>query len=169
MDPVPFVGDPTKIKMGPASVTFKPAGVGATAINLGYTLNDSVSFNVTMNTTPVQPDQSSTPVLEPITSVEPVIDMELADCSADKLKLLPGGDATGLKDPIGVNLRDHAGELILVPLDENDTRVFRFPAAAPLLNGAMSFMRETPSALPIQFKCYKDSSDYYLYFALATP
>lgn len=153
--PSSFTPNPNKIKMGPAIVVYDSA-------QLGYTMNDSVSINLTQETTPIQPDQASVPIADRVTGMECTVDMELGDTSKDIIKLIPGGDETGVKDPTGIDMLATGKVLEIYPLDTNDTRVFIFQKATPILNGAINFARETPSALPLQFKCYVASAGDYI-------
>jgi hypothetical protein len=153
--PASFTPNPGDIKMGPAIVIYD-------GNQLGYTMNDSVSINLTQETTPIQPDQASVPIADRVTGMECNVDMELGDTSKDIIKLIPGGDTNGVKDPTGIDMLQTGKRLEIYPLDSNDDRVFVFDKATPILNGAINFARETPSALPIQFKCYLASAGAYI-------
>lgn len=150
-----FTANPSDVKMGAAIVVYD-------GNVLGYTLNDSVSLNLTHSKTPVEVDQQALPIAEYVTGMEGTVDVELGKCDMDTLKLLPGGDATGLKDPSGINLMTEGKELVLYPLDDNDTRVFRFPKAYPVMNGAMQFSKNTPQVIPMQFGVYIESAGGYI-------
>jgi len=150
-----FIPNPEKVKMGPAILVYDSKV-------LGYTMNDSVNINYTMNTTPIQPDQSSLPIAEYVTGVEASVDCELAEVTADMMAMLPGADANGLKDPTGINLLATGKTLVVYPLEAADTRVFRFPKATPILNGAINFAREGIQTLPIQFKVFLESAGSYI-------
>ena len=67
-----------------------------------------------------------------------------------------------MKDPTGIDMLATGKVLEIYPLDTNDDRVFIFQKATPILNGAINFARETPSALPLQFKCYVASAGEYI-------
>jgi len=150
-----FTPNPSKIKMGPAIVIYN-------GNQLGYTMNDSVSINLTQETTPIQPDQASVPIADRVTGMECTVDLELGDASKDIIKLIPGGDSTGIQDPTGIDMLKTGKILEIYPLDTNDTRAFVFRKSTPVLNGAINFARETPSALPLQFKCYLESAGAYI-------
>ena len=153
--PASFTPNPSDIKMGPAIVIYN-------GVQLGYTMNDSVSINLTQETTPIQPDQASVPIADRVTGMECTVDMELGNASKDIIKLIPGGSTDGVQDPTGIDMLSTGKVLEIYPLDTNDTRVFVFKKATPVLNGAINFARETPSALPIQFKCYLESAGAYI-------
>ena len=151
--PQPFKGDPTKLRLGPASITFDNA-------NLGYTLNDSVSIQIDQESTEIQPDQSALPLKDIITGMVLNVSMTLGEVTKDNLKLLPGFDNDGnLVNPMGVDLLDGAKELIVYPLSDADTLMYVFPKASPLMSGPMVFARETPQGLELNFKCYFDNSE----------
>jgi hypothetical protein len=151
-----FTPNPEAVKMGPAIVMYDGK-------DLGYTMNDSVSINLTQNTTPIQPDQASVPISDRITSMECTVDMELADVSNETLTMLAGFDEGGLKDPTGIDMLELGKTLTIAPLDADDNRKYTFTKAVPILNGAINFARETVSTLPIQFKCYIDTTDGYIF------
>ena len=153
--PASFTPNPGDIKMGPAIVIYD-------GNQLGYTMNDSVSINLTQETTPIQPDQASVPIADRVTGMECNVDMELGKTDKDIIKLIPGGDESGVKDPTGIDMLATGKKLEIYPLDTNDTRAFIFDKATPVLNGAINFARETPSALPLQFKCYLASAGAYI-------
>lgn len=156
--PQAFVGDPTDIHIGPASITYKGR-------NLGYTLNDSVTMTINMTSTPITPDQASLALAEIVTGLEVNVKMTLGETNEDNLALIPGYDSTakGFKDPIGTNLITIADELILVPLDSGDTKTYTLPKCTPLLEGGIAFAKTTPQGLELNFKAYVDSAQYYLY------
>jgi hypothetical protein len=153
----PFVGDVTKIHMGPASITYKGR-------NLGYTLNDSVQISITQTTTPITPDQASLPVKDIITGTEVSVAMTLAEVNSSNLALVPGGDAAGFKDAIGVDMKALADELIIVALDSSNNDVWSLPKCAPYISGPIQFIKTTPQGLQLTFKGYTDSAGYFLYF-----
>lgn len=155
-----FVGNPANVHMGPSSLTYKGR-------NLGYTLNDSVAIGINMTSTPIQPDQASLPISDIVTGLEVSVKVTLGEVNSDNLKLIPGWDeaSKSFKDPIGINLKAIADELILVPLDSSDTKVYSFPKVTPLLGGDISFAKTTPQGLQLNFKGYVDSASAYLYLS----
>ena len=112
--------DPTKIHMGPAEATWGGE-------HLGYTLNDSVKVNIPTETTPVTPDQASLALMDVVTSTTVTVDATFAQVE-DILKLMVGVEADEteggfvFKDPGGIDLKQHAKELVLTPYDVNDIK-----------------------------------------------
>ena len=155
----PFVGNPADIHMGPASITYNGK-------NLGYTLNDSVEISTPMTVTPITPDQSSLPIKDIVTGVEATVTMTLGEVNVANLKLLPGADGNGLKDPVGIDMKAIAEELIVVPLDSGGGLSYTFPSASPMLSGAIQFAKNTPQGLQLTFKVYADSSNYYMNYSV---
>ena len=146
-----FVGTPSTLHMGPASITFN-------GVNLGYTLNDSVAINVNMTSTPILPDQASLPVKDIITNLEVTITMTLGEVSAGNLALIPGvADGAG-KDPVGTDLQKVAKELIVTPLEAGNGIAWTFPKASPLMDGPVPFQRTTPQGLQLVFRAYVESA-----------
>lgn len=150
-----FTPDPQNVKMGPAIVVFDGKV-------LGYTMNDSVNINYNMSTTPIQPDQASIPIAEYVTGVEASVDVMLAEVSNETMKLVPGADENGWRDPTGTNLLTQGKRLILYPLESGDNRVFNFDKACPIMNGAINFAREGVQNLPLQFKVFLESAGSYI-------
>ena len=132
MSEATFVGDPSTLHMGPASITFN-------GNNLGYTLNDSVAINVNMTSTPILPDQASLPVKDIITNLEVTVTMTLGEVSSANLALLPGVSGGAGKDPVGIDLLDVAKELIVTPLEAGNGIAWTFPKASPLMDGPVPF------------------------------
>lgn len=149
-----YTPDTQNIFMGPAILEYDGKVLGAT-------VNDSIKINYTQTTTPLQTDQSALPLKEYVTSVECSVEAELADTSAASLANIIGADATGFKDPMGIDMLAAAKELKVYPLDVTDTRVFVFPKAAITMNGVIGFSRTTPTSLPISIKCYLESAGGY--------
>ena len=146
-----FPGDPSTLHMGPASITYG-------GNNLGYTLNDSVAINVNMTSTPILPDQASLPVKDIITNLEVTVTMTLGEVSSSNLALLPGVSGGAGKDPVGIDLRDVAGALIVTPLKAGNGIAWTFPKASPLMDGPVPFQRTTPQGLQLVFRAYVESS-----------
>jgi len=146
-----FTGNPSALHMGPASVTFD-------GNNLGYTLNDSVAINVNMTSTPILPDQASLPVKDIITNLEVTVTMTLGEVSSSNLALLPGVSAGAGKDPVGIDLRGVAKELIVTPLEAGNGIAWTFPKASPLMDGPVPFQRTTPQGLQLVFRAYVESA-----------
>lgn len=157
-----FVGDPSTLHMGPASITFN-------GNNLGYTLNDSVAINVNMTSTPILPDQASLPVKDIITNLEVTVTMTLGEVSSANLALIPGVSAGEGKDPVGIDLLDVAKELIVTPLEAGNGIAWTFPKASPLMDGPVPFQRTTPQGLQLVFRAYVESAGgKYMSFAETT-
>ena len=157
-----FVGDPSTLHMGPASITFN-------GDNLGYTLNDSVAINVNMTSTPILPDQASLPVKDVITNLEVTVTMTLGEVSSSNLALIPGVAAGEGKDPVGIDLLDVAKELIVTPLENGNGIAWTFPKASPLMDGPVPFQRTTPQGLQLVFRAYVESAGgNYMTFAETT-
>ena len=164
-----FSGDASALHMGPVAVYYEVEE--GTEKCLGYTLNDSVSFNVTHNPTPITPDQSSLPIKDVITEMEATVTMILGEVTREHLKLIPGtaddtdgtaAASTGTEepdkvifyDPIGIDMKSRAGKLTLIPMDESDTNIYTFPKASPYMSGELSFVKNTPQGLSLTFKVY---------------
>jgi len=150
-----FVPNPEDVKMGAAIVVYDND-------QLGYTLSASVAMGLTMTTTPVKPDQSAAPITDKVTGFESYVNCTFAAVKPETFAKLPGGDSSGIKDPAGIDLRAIGKELVLYPLDSNDTRVFRFPKATPILNGDITWDPENPQGMPLQFKVYLESAGGYI-------
>lgn len=158
--------DPTKIHMGPASVTW-----GDT--HLGYTLNDSVKVNIPTETTPVTPDQSSLAVMDVVTSTAVTVEATFAQVE-DILALMVGveQDTDGnyvFKDPGGVDLKQKAKPLILEPYDINETDdvkpagiTYTFPKACPVVTDGFAFAKTTPQGITLSFKVYADDEGKFM-------
>lgn len=166
-----FSGDASNLHMGPVAVYYEIEG---TEKCLGYTLNDSVSFNVTHNPTPITPDQSSLPIKDIITEMEATVTMILGEVTREHLKLIPGtsDNPTGAAaasgeepdkvifyDPIGIDMKSRASKLTLIPMDESDTNIYTFPKASPYMSGDLSFVKNTPQGLSLTFKVYVNDDD----------
>lgn len=157
-----FIGDPSTLHMGPASISF--AGN-----NLGYTLNDSVAINVNMTSTPILPDQASLPVKDVITNLEVTVTMTLGEVSSSNLALIPGVSGGAGEDPVGIDLRDVAKVLIVTPLEAGNGIAWTFPKASPLMDGPVPFQRTTPQGLQLVFRAYVESAGgNYMTFAETT-
>lgn len=153
--------DASKIHMGPAKLTF-----GGTA--LGYTLNDSVKVNISMETTPVTPDQASLPVMDVVTSTTASVDVTCGQVE-DALSVLVGVVDNAFKDPGGTDLKQAAKELKLEPYDINANddiipsgRTYTFPKACPVVTDGFSFAKTTPQGITLSFKIYADENGNFM-------
>lgn len=149
-----FVGNPKDIHMGPAALFY-----GAEKRCLGYTLNDSVKINMSTTPTPITPDQSSLPLKDIITEMEVSIDVTLGEVTMENLDILPGVEGGVFKDPIGIDMKAVADQLIIVPMDKSDTNIYTFPKVSPSLSDGISFMKTTPQGLSLNFKAYVDETE----------
>lgn len=149
-----FVGNPKDIHMGPAALFY-----GAEKRCLGYTLNDSVKINMSTTPTPITPDQSSLPLKDIITEMEVSIDVTLGEVTMENLDILPGVENGVFKDPIGIDMKAVAAQLIIVPMDKSDTNIYTFPKVSPSLSDGISFMKTTPQGLSLNFKAYVDETE----------
>lgn len=149
-----FVGNPKDIHMGPAALFY-----GAEKRCLGYTLNDSVKINMSTTPTPITPDQSSLPLKDIITEMEVSVDVTLGEVTMENLDILPGVEGGVFKDPIGIDMKAVADQLIIVPMDESDTNIYTFPKVSPSLSDGISFMKTTPQGLSLNFKAYVDETE----------
>lgn len=147
-----FTGNPADIHMGPAAIFYK-------GTCLGYTGNDSVKINLNTTTTPITPDQASLPIKDVITEMEASVDVTLWQVSRENLNLLPGVVDGKFKDPIGIDMKEIADEMKIVPLDDSDTKVYILPKVSPSLTDGISFMKTTPQGLALNFKAYIDDSE----------
>ena len=150
-----FVGDPSDIHMGPAALYYNGRC-------LGYTLNDSVKINVSMTPTPITPDQSSLPIKDIITEMSASVDVTLGEVNADNLNMIPGVTNGSFADPIGIDMKAIAKELIIIPMDSSDTNKYTLPSVCPSLADGISFVKNTPQGLVLNFKAYTDSTGVYL-------
>ena len=149
-----FTGNPADIHMGPAALFY-----GADKRCLGYTLNDSVKINMSTTPTPITPDQSSLPLKDIITEMEVSIDVTLGEVTMANLDILPGVEGGVFKDPIGIDMKAVAEQLIIVPMDKSDTNIYTFPKVSPSLSDGISFMKTTPQGLSLNFKAYVDEEE----------
>lgn len=162
--------DPTKIHMGPAEATWGGE-------HLGYTLNDSVKVNIPTETTPVTPDQASLALMDVVTSTNVTVDATFAQVE-DILKLMVGVEADEtnggfiFKDPGGIDLKQHAKELVLTPYDVNPSddivpsgMVYTFPKACPVVTDGFTFAKATPQGITLSFKVYADENGVFMKWA----
>ena len=162
--------DPTKIHMGPAEVSWGGE-------HLGYTLNDSVKVNIPTETTPVTPDQASLALMDVVTSTNVTVDATFAQVE-DILKLMVGVEADEVdggyrfRDPGGIDLKQHAKELILTPYDVNPSddvvpagMVYTFPKACPVVTDGFTFAKATPQGVTLSFKVYADADGVFMKWA----
>lgn len=147
-----FVGNPADIHMGPAALFFDDRC-------LGYTLNDSVAISITHTPTPITPDQASLPIKDIITEMEATITVTLGEVNQDNLNLIPGAEGGVFSDPIGIDMKEIAKELVIIPIDDSDKNIYTFPKASPSMNGELSFVKNTPQGLSLTFKAYVDETD----------
>lgn len=146
-----FTGNPADIHMGPAAVYYKGRC-------LGYTLNDSLKINVTVTPTPITPDQASLPVKDIITEMEATVEVTLGEVNMENINMLPGVKDGVFGDPIGIDMKALADELIIIPMDENDKKTYTLPKASPYLSDGISFQKTTPQGLTLTFKAYVDDA-----------
>lgn len=147
-----FNGNPADIHMGPAAVFYDGRC-------LGYTGNDSVKINMSNTTTPITPDQSSLPIKDIITEMEASVDVELWQVDEENLGILPGYTDGKFKDPIGIDMKAIAKEMLIVPLDESDTKTYTLPKVSPSLTDGIAFAKTTPQGLALNFKAYVDETE----------
>ena len=147
-----FTGNPADIHMGPAALFFDGRC-------LGYTLNDSVKINLSVTPTPITPDQSSLPIKDVITEMEASVDVTLGEVNTENLNILPGVTDGVFKDPIGIDMKAVAKELVIVPMDESDDKIYTLPKVSPSLTDGISFMKTTPQGLSLNFKAYVDDTE----------
>lgn len=147
-----FTGNPDEIHMGPAGVYFD-------GTCLGYTLNDSVSISITHTPTPITPDQASLPIKDIITEMEATVTVTLGEVTKEHFSLLPGVTDGVFKDPIGIDMKEIAKELTLVPIDSADENIYTFPKASPYMSGELTFAKQTPQGLQLTFKVYADEDN----------
>jgi hypothetical protein len=126
---------------------------------LGFTGNDSVKINLSVTPTPITPDQSSLPIKDIITAMEASVDVTLWEVSTANLNLLPGVEDGKFKDPIGIDMKAIAKAMKIVPLDASDNKIYFLPKVSPALTDGISFMKETPQGLSMNFKAYVDETD----------
>jgi hypothetical protein len=149
-----FVGNPADIHMGPAALFW-----GTEQRCLGYTLNDSVAISITHTPTPITPDQASLPIKDIITEMEATITVTLGEVNEANLNMIPGAENGVFSDPIGIDMKEIAQQLTIVPIDDSDKNIYTFPKASPSMNGELSFVKNTPQGLSLTFKAYVDETD----------
>lgn len=147
-----FTGNPADIHMGPAALFYNNRC-------LGYTLNDSVSISITHTPTPITPDQASLPIKDIITEMEATVSVTLGEVNKENLNLIPGAVDGVFTDPIGIDMKAIAKELVIIPMDKSDTNTYTFPKASPSMNGELAFVKNTPQGLSLTFKVYVDDTE----------
>lgn len=158
--------DPTKIHMGPATVSYG-------GVDLGYTLNDSVKVNISTETTPVTPDQASLPIMDVITNTTATVEVTFGQVT-DVLEKLIGVEAGEdgafkFKDPGGTDLKQASDTLVLTPYDINTGDdiipsgiTYTFPKACPTVTDGFQFAKTTPQGITITFKIYPDADGTFM-------
>ena len=151
--------DPQNLKLGPCYVFYGGE-------NLGYTMDNSLAIKSELNTFEIIPDQEGSAVREYVTGQKYMVEATLGETARTALlALITGAEDKGdgsiaFCASTGFDLLSIADELILVPLDPNDTDQYRFPKASPKVSMELLFQKEAVRQLPVSFVCFPDKAEH---------
>jgi hypothetical protein len=91
--------------------------------------------------------------------MEATITVTLGEVNEANLNMIPGAENGVFSDPIGIDMKEIAQQLTIVPIDDSDKNIYTFPKASPSMNGELSFVKNTPQGLSLTFKAYVDETD----------
>jgi len=164
-----MAGNVQNLNIGPCWVFWGPS---ATARDLGYT-QGSVKVNVALETTEIEVDQETEPVIDVIKKRTLEVTVPLAEYTLDNLLLaFPGAEIiTDAVDPTKkkLNVKSAAGIDVTTLLDRlklHPTKLLItdlskdvvFPKAFPMGEFELTYDKENVKILELKFKAYPDAN-----------